>query len=228
MPLPPKRPASLPTETASAPAAVQPEAPASQPALVVTAAVQAPTAPAGPLTDRQIVERANAYFNSISSLVGDFTQVGADGRRLTGTLYLQRPGKLRFEYDSPATIDVIADGSAVAVRDRKLATQDIYPIGQTPLKFLVRERIDLSRDLRVMDVAAAADGATLTLEDKTTLGGTSRITLSFDKDVEKLTRWRILDPQGFTTTVSLANLDRNRRVDSRLFVINYERMHNDR
>ena len=64
-----------------------------------------------PLSERQIVERANAYFNGMSTLTGDFVQTGGDGRRLTGKLYLQRPGKIRFEYDAPATIEVIADGS---------------------------------------------------------------------------------------------------------------------
>ena len=58
-----------------------------------------------------------------------------------GTLYVQRPGRLRFEYARPATLEIIADGTSVAVRDRKLATQDVYFIGQTPLKFLLKERI---------------------------------------------------------------------------------------
>jgi len=234
--LPPRRPATLPREAAPRPPAPQqpppvqsaarepvPPATAAAPAPAAPApavAVAAPTVPAGP---DQIVERANSYFNGIGSLVGDFVQIGGDGRRLSGKLYLQRPGKLRFEYDAPATIEVISDGSAVAVRDRKLATQDIYPISQTPLKFLLSERIDLNRDLKLTEAANENDGARIALEDKSTLGGTSKITLYFDKTLNNLSRWRIIDPQGFQTTVSLANVDRSRRVDQRLFVINYER-----
>ena len=80
---------------------------------------------------------------------GNFVQIGADGRRASGNFYLQKPGKVRFEYDPPSPIDIIADGSSVVVRDRRLATQDLYPLSQTPLRFLLADRIDLLRDTNV-------------------------------------------------------------------------------
>ncbi len=224
--LPPKRPTSLPVAAEAAPAqpaaASQPQA-APRPPVAATASIS-PAALNEPLSERQIVERANAYFNGMSTLTGDFVQTGGDGRRLTGKLYLQRPGRIRFEYDAPATIEVIADGSSVAVRDSKLVTQDLYAISQTPLKFLLRDHIDLGQDIRIVGVSLEPEGARVLLEDKSTLGGTSKIALFFDKDVRTLQRWRIVDPQGFTTIVALSNLDTARRVDPRLFVINYERM----
>ena len=225
--LPPKRPTSLPVAAEAAPAqpaaASQPQAPARPSPVAATASIP-PAALNEPLSERQIVERANAYFNGMSTLTGDFVQTGGDGRRLTGKLYLQRPGRIRFEYDAPATIEVIADGSSVAVRDSKLVTQDLYAISQTPLKFLLREHIDLGQDIRIVGVSLEPEGARVLIEDKSTLGGTSKIALFFDKDVRTLQRWRIVDPQGFTTIVALSNLDTARRVDPRLFVINYERM----
>src|SRR4051812_30766683 len=224
--LPPKRPTSLPVAAEAAPAqpaaASQPQA-APRPPVAATASIS-PAALNEPLSERQIVERANAYFNGMSTLTGDFVQTGGDGRRLTGKLYLQRPGRIRFEYDAPATIEVIADGSSVAVRDSKLVTQDLYAISQTPLKFLLRDHIDLGQDIRIVGISLEPEGARVLLEDKSTLGGTSKIALFFDKDVRTLQRWRIVDPQGFTTIVALSNLDTARRVDPRLFVINYERM----
>jgi outer membrane lipoprotein-sorting protein len=179
------------------------------------------------LSDQEIVERANGFFNNLTTLVADFTQIGGDGRRLGGTIYLQRPGKVRFEYDKPATLEVIADGSSVAVQDTKLATQDVYPISQTPLKFLLRERVNLGQDIRVTGVSHEGDAVRLSLEDRSTLGGTSRITLFFDPQVETLTQWRIVDPQGFQTTVMLNRVDRNRRIDQKLFVINVNRAINN-
>ena len=224
--LPPKRPTSLPVAAEAAPAqpaaASQPQA-APRPPVAATASIS-PAALNEPLSERQIVERANAYFNGMSTLTGDFVQTGGDGRRLTGKLYLHRPGKIRFEYDAPATIEVISDGSSVAVRDSKLVTQDLYAISQTPLKFLLRDHIDLGQDIRIVGVSLEPEGARVLLEDKSTLGGTSKIALFFDKDVRTLQRWRIVDPQGFTTIVALSNLDTARRVDPRLVVINYERM----
>jgi outer membrane lipoprotein-sorting protein len=215
--LPPRRPPNLPGSGATDVAEATPMriSPAAMPA------------DGAPMSDREIVARANAYFNGISTLVGDFVQTSADGRRIGGKLYLQRPGRLRFAYEQPSNLEVVADGRSVAVRDRKLATQDLYLIGQTPLKFLLRENLDLSRDVRILEAAQEADGVRLSLEDRSTLGGTSKITLYFDRNLEALRRWRVIDPQGFQTTVALSNLDRDRRVDPGLFVINYERMLGD-
>lgn len=215
---------------AASPALAEPAAPKRAPAGAVVAqearppeARPQPPRGGGPLTGEAVVAKANAYLNGFSTLTGDFVQQGGDGRRVQGRLYLQRPGKLRFDYDAPATIEVVSDGSNVVVRDRKLATYDLYPINQTPLKFLTRERIDLGRDVRITGATSGPEGAQVQLEDSTTFGGTSRITLFFDTNVTTLTRWRIVDPQGFQTTVQLANLETGRRMDPRAFDINYSR-----
>ncbi len=243
-PLPPRRPASLdaakpepgtasiaapaataaPAPAAAAPPALRPAQTASAEPLQLAAVKTPPVQVAGPLTDRQVIERANDYFNGLGALAGDFVQIGGDGRRMSGRLFVQRPGKLRFEYRSPATLEVVADGSSVAVRDRKLATQDLYPLSQTPLKFLTRERVNLGQDVRVVSVERNEAEARIALEDRSTLGGTSKIVLHFDGGLQNLTKWQITDPQGFQTTVLLSNVERGTRVDPSLFVINYERM----
>jgi outer membrane lipoprotein-sorting protein len=170
-----------------------------------------------------LLAQANAYFNGINTLTGNFMQIGADGRRIGGKLTLAKPGRLRFDYDQPSPLEVVADGTSVAVRDRKLNTQDLYFITQTPLKFLLREKIDLARDLSVTDVANDPGGVRISLEDRATLGGTSKIQLFFDADVKTLSQWRITDPQGYLTTVTLSNLQKGKSVDGSLFFINYGR-----
>jgi outer membrane lipoprotein-sorting protein len=177
-----------------------------------------------PLPNSAVVERANAYFTNLNTLVAEFTQVGGDGNRQSGTLYLQRPGKVRFEYDPPSTLQVIADGRSVAVRDRKLATQDLYSISQTPLKFLLRERVNLGQDIRITGISNDAGSVRINLEDSSTLGGTSRITLYFDPEVESLKQWRIVDAQGFQTVVVLNDVQRDRRLDQNMFRIQYEQI----
>ncbi|TNC14817.1 outer membrane lipoprotein carrier protein LolA [Methylobacterium terricola] len=225
-PLPPRRPSSLggaktaapePVETAAVPTGTEAGRPAQQVAAATTAAAVDPANPAS------VIERANAYFNGVSTLTGNFVQIGADGRKIGGKLTLAKPGRLRFDYDQPSTLEVIADGTSVAVRDRKLATQDLYFISQTPLKFLLRDKIDLARDLTVTDVSAEPGGIRIVLDDRSTLGGTSRIALYFDDAMKTLSQWRITDPQGYQTTVLLSNLQRGRAVDGMLFVINYGR-----
>jgi outer membrane lipoprotein-sorting protein len=189
------------------------------------AAVGAPTAvaPAEPADPATVLAQANGYFNGITTLTGTFMQIGADGRRIGGKLTLAKPGRLRFDYDQPSPLEVVADGTSVAVRDRKLNTQDLYFIAQTPLKFLLREKIDLARDLTVTDVASDGGGVRISLEDRATLGGTSKIQLFFDPEMKTLSQWRITDPQGYITTVQLSNLQKGKGVDGNLFFINYGR-----
>ncbi len=103
---------------------------------------------------RAQVDKVSAYLSSIPQLVGNFVQVGPDGSRVRGEFYMQKPGKIRFEYEPPSRIEIIADGQSVVVRDRKLATQDLYPLSQTPLRFLLSDRIDLLRETNGQQQAA--------------------------------------------------------------------------
>ncbi len=169
------------------------------------------------------IQKANVWFNANATMVGDFVQIAADGKRTEGKLYVQKPGRLRFQYASPATIDIIADGTSVAIRDRKLATQDLAYLWQTPLKFLLKEKIDISRDTKVMDVSTTPTATTIVIEDKATLGGTSRIKLVFDPQTYVLKQWMVTDPQGYDTLVSLFNLDFRQKPDPELFHINMEK-----
>ena len=104
----------------------------------------------------------------------------------------------------------------------ELATQDLYSISQTPLKFLLRERVNLGQDIRITGITNDGDSVRISLEDRSTLGGTSRITLYFDPAIETLTQWRIVDPQGFQTIVVLNKAEKGRRMDPSLFKIQYE------
>ncbi|MGO4387776.1 outer-membrane lipoprotein carrier protein LolA [Microvirga sp. 2YAF29] len=211
-PLPPSRP----VVTASA----EPETVTIAPTPIVTAAM-GPVSRGEPLSNSVIVERANAYFTGLTTLIADFTQVGGDGQRIGGTLFLQRPGKVRFDYDAPSNLEVIADGRSVAVRDRKLATQDLYSISQTPLKFLLREQVNLGQDIKITGITAEPNAVRINLEDSSTIAGTSRITLFFDADVQNLNQWRIVDAQGFQTVVVLNKAQRGRAIDQSMFHINY-------
>ena len=155
-------------------------------------------------------------------MVGNFVQIGPDGGRTEGTFYIQKPGRVRFAYNPPSPIDIIADGSSVVVRDRKLATQDLYPLSQTPLRYLLADRIDLLRDTDVVSVTADDTFTTVTIEEKQLVIGTSRLMMMFDAKDLTLKQWTVTDPQGFDTTVAVYNLDTAKKPDPNLFVINYD------
>ena len=165
--------------------------------------------------------KVSAYLSSLQTLVGNFVQVGPDGTKTKGDFYIQKPGKVRFEYDPPNPIDIVADGSTLVVRDRKLATQDIYPLSQTPLRYLLSDRIDLMKDTNVVNVTADDVFVSITIEEKQALVGTSRLMLMVGAKDGQLKQWTVTDPQGYDTTVAVYNLDSNKKVDPGLFKIDF-------
>jgi outer membrane lipoprotein-sorting protein len=173
---------------------------------------------------RAMVERVNTYLSGVQSMVGDFTQVAPDGAKTTGKFFLQKPGRLRFEYNPPSPVELIADGQSMVVRDRKLATQDLYPLSQTPLRFLLADRIDLLKDTDLVGVYSDNMFVTMVIEQRQIIGGTYRLMLMFSaKDLE-LKQWTVTDPQGYDTTVAVFNLDKSKKPDPDMFKINYERV----
>ncbi len=207
-------PAPRPTQIAPAPA---------NPPAVPPAAAPASIQPFQPIDPNVAIQRANNYFNSSRTMIGDFVQISGD-RRSEGKVFVQKPGKLRFEYADPATLDIVADGMTVAVIDRKLATQDFYFIWQTPLKFLLKDRIDLAHDVAIQDVTSDPDNVTISVVDNETFGGTSRIKLMFDPATFQLKQWEVTDPQGNETLVSLFNIDLATPPDPSVFKIQSNRL----
>ena len=171
--------------------------------------------------DKQKAQAAkiSTYLSSLQTLVGNFVQVGPDGSKTKGQFFIQKPGKVRFEYDAPNPIAIVADGSMVAVRDRNLATQDLYPLSQTPLRYLLSDRIDLMKDTNVVSVTADDLFVSITIEERQLLTGTSRLMLMVGAKDGQLKQWTVTDPQGYDTTVAVYNLDSSKKVDPGMFKI---------
>jgi len=219
LPVPaPNKPAAQPSTQGGPPAAMQllPDP---------LAKMIAPPKPgeAGMIDDKQraLVDKVSAYLSSVQTLVGDFVQVGPDGRRTEGQFYLQKPGRVRFAYNPPTPVDVIADGHSVVVRDRNLATQELYPLSQTPLRFLLSDHIDLLKDTNLISVSADDVFITVVVEENHVLTGTSRLMLMFGAKDMQLRQWTVTDPQGFDTTVAVYNLDTTKKPDPDMFRIKY-------
>ncbi len=172
---------------------------------------------------RATADRVSAYLSNIRQLHGNFVQVAPDGSKSEGEFFLQKPGKVRFDYNAPSPIELIADGSSVVVRDRKLATQDLYPLSQTPLRFLLADRIDLMRDTNLIGVYVDDIFATVVIEERQILGGTHKVMLMFGAQDFQLRQWTVTDPQGYDTTVAVYNLDNSKTPDPNMFRIDYTR-----
>jgi outer membrane lipoprotein-sorting protein len=189
----------------------------------VTGALHPGEATAFDAKQRALIDRVSNYLTNVQTLVGDFVQVGPDGNRTEGQFYIQKPGRVRFEYSPPAKIDIIADGQSVVVRDRELATQDVYPLSQTPLRFLLSDQIDLLKDTNVVSVSADDVFVTVVIEEKQAIVGTNRLMLMFGAKDFQLRQWTVTDSQGYDTTVAVYNLDSTKKPDPSMFKITYER-----
>lgn len=183
------------------------------------AAVEAAPA-ATPLIGEQqdaAVQRINAYFNGITNLQGNFEQIDSNNKHTAGRFYVQRPGKLRFDYSPPSTLRLVADGHFLAIEDSSLKTIEKYPLESTPFRLLLGDGVDLARDARIVGAESDDGSLAITLEDK---GGQAngQIKLYFDTEPEmKLRQWVITDAQGLATTVTINDVVPGRKVAADFF-----------
>ncbi|HAO42507.1 MAG TPA: hypothetical protein DCR53_18375, partial [Afipia sp.] len=175
---------------------------------------------------KALAGKVSTYLSSLQNVSGNFVQVGPDGKRTTGDFYIQKPGKIRFEYDDPSPIALVADGTSVVVLDRRLATQDVYPLSQTPLRYLLSDRIDLLRDTNVVGISSDNMFISVTIEEKQALVGTSRLMLMIGAKDNQLKQWTVTDPQGYDTTVAVYNLDTTKKLDPSMFKIDFTNYQN--
>ncbi|MEM7740807.1 MAG: outer membrane lipoprotein carrier protein LolA [Pseudomonadota bacterium] len=164
-----------------------------------------------------LLEAAAAGLEAIGNLEAMFTQVAPSGNVSTGKLYLARPGRLRFEYDEPNPQLIVATGGLVYVHDAELETTDSYPVGQTPLRFLLASELDLN-SAEVLAVEENRHGLRIDLaaKDKDLQG---QLSLFFDMDPIVLSGWSFHDPRGNLTVISLDDVEEKRRLPQRLFKI---------
>ncbi len=172
---------------------------------------------------RAQADKVSQYLSGVQQMSGKFVQVGPDGTRVKGDFFIQKPGKVRFEYDPPSPIEIVADGQSVVVRNSRLATQDLYPLSQTPLRFLLSDRIDLLRDTNVVGIRSDDVFVTIVIEEKQALIGTSRLMMMVGAKDFQLKQWTVTDPQGYDTTVAVSHLESGKRMDPNLFRIDYTR-----
>ncbi len=159
---------------------------------------------------------ANQTLNAVARLQGRFVQTSPGGDRAVGAFYLQRPGKLRFQYDPPAALLIVADGSVVALRDTQLRTTERTPLRSTPLHLILGAQIDLTRDARITRVARSGPWLMISARDR---GGQTdgQITLHFFGPNAELRSWDVLDVTGARTRITLSELTQPASLDRRLF-----------
>ena len=169
-------------------------------------------------TDRILLDRITSYINGIRNLEGDFTQISPKGKVSTGRFYISKPGKLRFEYAPPNPFLIVSDGTWLTVNNRARNRSDQYPLSKTPLRLMLSNQVDLSKQAIVRQIQNNDGIITVALEDRDQLVS-GHLILVFNDNTKALQQWVVVDAQGRRTTVSLGNTVTGTKPDPRLFKI---------
>jgi len=191
--------------------------------LATSAALIATTTARPALAAQLSLNAISNYLNGITTAKAPFTQVNDDGTLFTGTLYIKRPGRLRFEYDPPEDLLVMAGGGQIGIFDGKSNRRkaERYPLSETPLNIILERNVNLAQ--RNMVVGHSFDGTSTTVvaQDPERLQY-GNISLKFTDGPTELRQWIVTDGQGAKTTVILGGLRKGGDLSSFLFNISNE------
>ncbi|MDE8346434.1 MAG: outer membrane lipoprotein carrier protein LolA [Acidocella sp.] len=152
-----------------------------------------------------VLAQVSDYLNGLKTITAKFMQVGADGSVRTGQAIVQRPGKMRFQYDKPDPELLVAGFGLLVYHDPQLRQTTNIPLGSTPLGILLQKHIDLSGPVTVTKISEPPGEVQVTLV-RTRKAQQGHITLVFSTEPLELRQWRVTDAQGQLTQVSLYDL----------------------
>jgi outer membrane lipoprotein-sorting protein len=162
------------------------------------------------------LDKVSAYLNSIHSLKSGFIQLGPDGQLDQGEFLLEKPGRMRFEYDPPSATLVVATGGEVYVRNARLNTVDRYDLSDTPLALLLNDNVNLKTNSAITGVEIRADSVVVYARTSNNRQQ-GNIMLTFSSPQMELRQWTVKDNQGGTTMVALHNPVIGAPLDETLF-----------
>ncbi|NRP13485.1 MULTISPECIES: outer membrane lipoprotein carrier protein LolA [unclassified Aliiroseovarius] len=188
--------------------------------MIAAAGVMLSAAPA--LAEKLSLKEISSYLNGLQTAKAQFTQLNGDGTLSTGTFYIKRPGKARFEYNPPEKALVVVGSQQVAVFDGKSnAGPSQYPLSRTPLSVILAKTVDLSRAKMVTGHSYDGTATTITAQDPDN-PQYGNIKLMFTSSPTELRQWIITDDSGTETTVILGELNKGGDLPNKLFSINQE------
>ena len=183
------------------------------------AVAAAPASAARPPAEAEIVDRVESYFNGIDTLEASFHQLAPNGGVSTGKLFIDRGrGAMRFDYDPPSKILLVAPGDwRLIFQDGSIQQVNVIPLAETPLGFLLEDQVMLGGAVTVEGVRERENEIDVALV-RTDAPDQGRVVLTFAKDPLRLDRWTVTDAQGLTTVVALDEVRTGMPLDRSLFV----------
>lgn len=165
------------------------------------------------------IQKINDFFNTLTYMEGVFTQTDASNNQTKGKFYIKRPGRIRFDYDSPSSLRIVSDGKWLSIEDSDLSTYDRYPLENTPFRMLLKRKVNLAEDATIVDFVKNEDLIAVSLLDKTQEDA-GTIKLFFSTADTKLKEWIITDQQGLDTRVQVSDVVFGKKIGTGFFVVN--------
>jgi outer membrane lipoprotein-sorting protein len=154
--------------------------------------------------DRAVIDSVVAYLNNIHTMESRFEQIAADGSNSSGMIYVERPGKLRLQYDPPMPVMIIADGRGIYYWDSKLEQLSETRVEDTPAWFLLRPDIRASDDVTITQFARQPGLIRVTMVE-TAHPDLGSVTLALADQPLELRQWTVVDAQARPVTVTLTD-----------------------
>lgn len=168
------------------------------------------------------VAEVEKYLTGITTIVADFMQIAPDGSLVSGKFYLQRPGKMRWQYNPPTPILMVSDGSHLIFHDYELDQTSYIPLEDTLAGFLARKDMKFGGDVIITGLEEGPGSLRLTMVQRAKPKDGS-LTLEFAAQPLQLRNMLVFDAAGQQTTVSLNNARYDTPLDKTLFTFENQR-----
>lgn len=164
------------------------------------------------------IRRIENYLSGISTIVADFTQAAPDGSISTGKFFLQRPGKMRWQYHPPTPVLMVADGKEFIYYDYELDQISRISLDSTLIGFLAQERIRFDNgQVGIRDFSEQANVIRITVAQREK-AKEGELTLEFSTSPMVIRNMVVRDAAGQITSVALNNARFGVKMDPKLFL----------
>ncbi len=164
------------------------------------------------------MQKFENYLNELKTLSGDFTQTNSKGQRVTGTIQISRPGKMRLDYNPPSSLLIVADGKWLVTYDKEADEVSYVSLDNTPAAFILRPYIQFSGDVAITSIIPKGNATEISLIRKEEPDA-GYISLVFSNNPVALKEWSVVDSQGVKTRVVLSQIETNVNLSPDLFMI---------
>ena len=187
-------------------------------ALLVLVSAQSASAAVDVVKHAKDIARVESFLSLLTTIKADFEQVAPSGETASGTFYLQRPGKMRWEYNPPSPILLVSNGKTITYYDAEMDQINYITLDETLAGFLASETLKLNTDATELvgfEVSPGAVRATIRQRENPENG---TLTIEFTDKPLVMKQLIITDAGGNETRIALSGAEYGKKLDRSLFI----------